>query len=423
MNYEEALNYIYTRGRGEHPAGLTAMRELCRRLGDPQAKCRFFHVAGTNGKGSVTAVAAEIFKAAGYRTGRYVSPYVIEFRERIMVNGEMASKEQIAQYVSAIKAASNGLEPSFFEVVTAAAFLHFAAEKCDIVCLETGLGGRLDATNIIEDPAVSVITRIGMDHQAILGDTIEKITAEKCGIIRPGGTVVTYPTQRAAALGVIFEKAAEKNARVILPSMSSVTAEECGVFGSTVIVDGRKYRLPLGGAHQVKNLVTALAAIDAAGKNGFPLTAEARQRGVAAVRFPARLEVFRRDPLVLLDGAHNLDGAQSLYDALRTLPPETKLFGVAGMVQDKPYRECMELLAPLFETVFTAAPRTPRAVPADLLAKQCENAVAAEGPEDAVKAAFAAAGDTGAVVVFGSLYLAGDVRETLIELTEIPNML
>lgn len=413
--YQKALTYINTRGRGEHPAGLDTMRELCRRLGDPQRGCSFIHVAGTNGKGSITAMLAQVFSAAGYKTGRYISPYVTQFQERISVDGVQVSKQQVVRLADAVREVAGGLNPSFFEVLTAMAFLHFQQQGCDIVCLETGLGGRLDATNVIDCPVCSVLTLIGMDHEDLLGHSIEKIAAEKCGIFKPDGTVVCYPLQREEALGVIFEKAAQMNASVVLPAAGAANVLESTLTGNTVELDGVPYTVPLGGRHQAYNLLTALSVLDVAARAGFPTSRRDRQQGLAAVRFPARLEVLKRHPLVLLDGAHNEDGATSLREALALLPAGTRLVGVAGMLRDKEYSRCMALLAPLFSRLFLTAPDNPRALPAQELcaaaAPYCPGCEAVPGPARlAVERALAETGSDDVLVLFGSLYLAGEVR-------------
>ena len=418
--YDEALQYIYTRGRGEHPVGLEGMRELCRRLGDPQKACPAIHVAGTNGKGSVTAMLAQVLHTAGYKTGRYISPYVTEFRERISVGGEMISREQVIRCVDAVRQAAQGLSPSFFEVLTAVAFLHFKEQECDVVCLETGLGGRLDATNVIDETLCSVLTLIGMDHENILGHSIEAIAAEKCGIIKPNGTVVCYPRQREAALGVIFEKAAERNASVILPAEGGARVIESTVVKNTVEVGGVPYTVHLGGGHQADNLLTALSILDVLARKGFPTSRQDRRKGLESVRFPARLEVLGERPLVLLDGAHNEDGAASLRAALTFLRPGVRLIGVTGMLKDKRYARCMELLAPLFSHLFVTTPGNPRAVPAEVLAQTaapfCSQCTAVPGPAgDAVHMALSETKPEDVLVIFGSLYLAGEVRPLFIK--------
>ena len=240
MTYEEVLQFIFFRPRlGRHKPGTQRMEKLLRQLGNPQKKLKFVHIAGTNGKGSVTAMTANCLKLAGYKTGHFISPFVLEFRERIQIDGEMIPKEKLIEYADRVKKIVDEMDGqneiiNSFEIDTAIGFLWFAEEHCDIVCLEVGLGGLYDATNVINIPLVTAITSISLDHTNLLGDTTAKIAWEKCGVIKSGSVVVTYPTQDRDALAVIMERCAAMQVPLIVPAMGGVTVLDNAVLHTRV---------------------------------------------------------------------------------------------------------------------------------------------------------------------------------------------
>jgi dihydrofolate synthase/folylpolyglutamate synthase len=409
MTCPEALRYIHSLGRFGLKPGLERVRLLCAALGDPQARLRCVHVAGTNGKGSTCAMLAGIARAAGLKAGLYTSPYVTEFRERIQVNGEMIPEAALCRWTKTLRNIAQTLpEPvTEFEFVTALAFAWFAEQRCDAVILEVGLGGRWDATNLVEAPLCSVITKISLDHTEVLGDTLAKIAAEKCGIIKPGRPVVTACEQPPEALAVIRESARANAAPLTAPR-----GEECRLLGATLagseaMLAGLRVFVPLLGRHMCHN---ALTAVYTARLLGWP--DEAIREGVAQATLPARIEVVSRKPLILLDGGHNPDGARVLAATLAQLCPGTKFCALCGMMADKDAGEFLRILRPHIAKMVTVRPRSPRALPARALARLAreagvDDAVPADSPEHALRLA------EYPLLVCGSFYLAGEIRNSI----------
>lgn len=423
MNYEEALSWIHGTERFGSQLGLTRMGELLHRLGNPQQGLSCIHVAGTNGKGSTTAMIAASLQAAGYRTGRYISPFILEFRERMQIDGEMIPKETLAALAVQVRAVSDamaaeGTPPTEFELVTAIGFLWFAAERCDIVVLEVGLGGRLDATNVIPAPLVAVIARIDYDHTAILGDTLTAIAGEKCGILKPGSRVICYPDQPPEALAVIRRRAAEEGDELVLPDCGKISVLSESLAGSEICYDGLRVFIPLAGEHQIYNAAAAIEALKALSGTRFAVPPAAVAAGIAAVRFPARLEVLREQPPVLLDGAHNPNGGTALCRALEMLHLR-ELTAVAGMLRDKDCTPVLKMLAPYCRRIIVTTVPNPRTHTAAELASLAQGlgveVLVESDPENSVRAALRLAGEQG-MLVFGSLYLASAVRPLLREL-------
>lgn len=421
MNYEQALEFIHSANRFGKKEGLTRITSLLDRLGNPHKKLRCIHVAGTNGKGSTVSYLAQALQQAGWRTGRYISPYVLDFRERMQLDGAMIPKEEltelvewIAPVVERMRAEDNA--PAEFEIVTAAAFLWFARKAPDVVVLEVGLGGRLDSTNVIEKPLASVITTIDFDHMAQLGCTLEAIALEKCGIIKPGCPAVCTPGQCEEAMEVIRRQTEEKGCALIVPRLSDVTLHEQNITGSNISYRGLDLRVPLGGDHQIINAVTAVECLRLL--TDYPVHDGAVSEGIARTRFPARMELFGKRPAVLLDGAHNLSGAQALAAAIRQFLPGRRI-GVLGMVAGKDLEGVAKTLAPLFDRVYVVPAGGERTADAALVARMarrhCEEVeiclAAPEGCRRALEGC--AAEDT--VVVCGSLFLAAEVRGYLTE--------
>lgn len=421
MTYQEALDYLQSAPRFGAPPALGRERVLLAKLGNPQERLRFIHVAGTNGKGSTCAAVASVLRQAGYKTGLFTSPYLEDYRERIQIDGGMIPRERLLEGVERLRPIADAMpqaeRPRAFELVTALAMDYFARERCDAVVLEVGLGGRFDATNAIGRPLVSVITAVSFDHMAILGDTLEQIAAEKCGIIKPGGLVVSAPGQDRRALGVILRSCAERDATLLLPSLSSAEILEEGIEGTRLRLRGMELRIPLAGRHQVANFATALETLLALRDHcGFTVADADIAAGFAAVRFPARLELLCRRPLVLLDGAHNEAGAAALRRAVQQYLPGRRLVLLLGMLRDKEHRKVISLLAPLAEDFVAVAPDSPRALPAAQAAAEAaacrprEGIFAYEDRAEALRFALSRAGEEGAVLICGSLYLTGEMR-------------
>ncbi len=420
MEYEEALAYLHTRPRRPgRQASLERMRRLMERLGNPQRGLKTVHIAGTNGKGSTLKMLEGMLLPGGWRVGSFLSPYLVDFRERIQLCGRMIEPRALAGVVEKTAAAAAGMEesPGEFEALTAAALLFFAQSGCDLVLLEAGLGGGHDATNVIDPPLLAVFTPIGLDHVEVLGGSIPEIAREKCGIIKPGSVVLSSCGQPLEAVMEIMEAAARQGDKFLMPGRRSVQLVESGLWGSRVRRGGELWQIPLVGAHQVDNFLTALAAAEQLEQMGYGVLPGRRALGLAGVRMPARMEVFGKNPPVLLDGAHNPPGARALAGALRELHRRPVAL-VMGMLADKDYRAVLGELAGAADRLFTLTPPGPRALPAGALAAAAPPGLAAAPCESFAQAlglARAAAGEDGLVAVCGSLFLAAQCRPFLLE--------
>lgn len=404
--YKKTLEYIHSLGMFSHSAGLGRITELLEVLGNPQKNLSGLHIAGTNGKGSTAAMTAKALQCAGYKTGLFVSPFILEFRERIQINGEFITEAPLIRLAEKVK--NTGIAVTEFEFITAVAFLYFSECKCDVCVIETGLGGRLDATNTLPAEFLPVITKIGLDHTAILGGTVEEIAAEKCGIIK-GDIAVTCVGQNNGALGVIKSKAR----RLIVPDEFQLRCVSCDILGNRFVYKGRRYETALGGEYQVQN---ALTAIEALYEFAPSIPYEAVFEGLKNAAFPARLEVVSQTPLTVLDGAHNPDGAEALCEAMR--PFEGKITAIVGMMRDKSVDEFLRLTLPMCKDVVAVrAADNKRSLSAEEMAdaagKYCKNIITAQSTAQAVIKARSLSKDN-PIFIFGSLYLAADIRNEFI---------
>lgn len=429
MTYEEAVKVIDSLLVFGSKPGLERVSELIERIGSPDKKLKFVHIAGTNGKGSTCALIANTLTKAGYKTGMFISPYVIEFRERFQINGQMIPKDELISLVERIYPVVTDMKKedkiiTEFEFVLAIALEWYCEQNCDIVVLETGLGGRFDATNIIDTPLVSVITSISLDHTAILGDTYEQIAFEKCGIIKPNGITVAYGEQKDGVMDVIGNAAREDDNEFYIADVNSVKKISSSLDGSEFVFSydmckELNLKIPFIGEHQLKNSATALYALTALRNQGFDISDEAIKEGFSTAFFPARLEVMGKSPVVLLDGAHNPGGAEALSKAINDNLDGVKKIAVVGMLADKDVHTALSKLIPLFDEVITVTPHNPRAMSASELAEIVSEygkpVTPVEDYETAYKKAISVSGNNGAVVIFGSLYLAGDMRKIILE--------
>ena len=409
MQYEDAVEYYASHGKFSHAPGLETMCGLCRLLGDPQDALRFVHIAGTNGKGSCAALTASILRASGRRTGLYTSPDLTDIRERINIDGVDITSFDFTRLTECVAQAASGMQaPSFFELLTALGFLYFAQERCGCVALECGLGGRYDATNVIKTPDCAVIMPIGMDHTAVLGDTLAAIAAEKAGIIKPGGTVVSAP-QEPEALRVIERACAERNASLHMVDINNLCPVSASLDGQVFSYkDLKNLHIGLLGAHQMRNACAAVEAAQALG-----IGEDAVRAGLAGARWPCRFELLRREPPFVIDGAHNPHGAAALAAALAQVFPGQKFVFLMGVMADKDYGAILRRMEPLAERFICCAPDSPRALPARALAEQVRYVPAetADSLEDAVAKCL---GTGLPVCAFGSLYYVGYVRKMLL---------
>lgn len=416
MNFKQAMVHIHSLNRFGSKPGLERIGALLHLLDNPQNNLKFIHVAGTNGKGSTCTMLSSIFTAAGLKTGLFISPFVVDFRERIQLCGEFISKEDLCRLTQVVKSAADKLSNSGddateFEFITALAFCYFAEKDCDIVVLETGLGGSLDSTNIIVKTAVSVITKIGLDHTEILGDSIEKITFQKCGIIKSNSVVVSAPNQPVKALSIIKQTASEKNCEFHLPDIDEIKNRNTTPFLNSFQYKELNIKLPLVGLHQLENAITAIETAKICG-----ISNEFIQKGLSKVSFPARLEIISKKPLVILDGAHNPDGAAVLAEYIKQLksPPVV----IVGMMADKDMDKTVSLFAPLCSLVITVSVAdNARSATAQQLAQiaknYCKTVYSAENYHAALELADKNS-DNLPIVICGSLYLAADIRDLAI---------
>lgn len=422
MTYEQALEYIHSNHwQGKKP-GLKRIRALLARLGDPQKRLNFIHVAGTNGKGSVCACLASVLQAAGYRVGLYTSPFLIRFNERFQVNGLPISDEALCRVTQAIQPAAQSMEepPTEFELITALAMVWFLQQNCDIVVLEVGLGGALDPTNVIDPPALAIITALGLDHTRELGGTLPQIAAAKAGIIKPGSPVVSYG-RCPEADAVIARTAAEQGAPLTVPDWDSLRVRAFAPNGT--VMDFGSFsglRLPLLAAYQPSNAALAITGLLVLREKGWSISDEAIRQGIAAVSWPGRFELLRAKPPFLLDGSHNPQGIRATAESLALRYPGQKFVFLLGVMADKDVGAMITALAPLALCFVTVTPHTPRAMPAGLLAEEIFRetglpAEAAASISEGVKRSLALAGANG-VCALGSLYFSGDIRSAALPL-------
>ena len=415
-----ALDWLQSLPRLSGEPGLDRMKALLAALGDPQKRGRYVHIAGTNGKGSVAAFTANILQKAGFKTGLTISPYVLDFRERFQIDGQMIPPETLERLAAKVRAAAETLAetPVQFEAVTALALTWFDEEHCDIAVLETGLGGRFDATNAVENTLVAAITRIDLDHTELLGDTVEKIAAEKAGIVKPGCIAVTYPVQEKEALQAIAAACIREKADLVAPEAEDIHLRRGGLFENRMEYGGYEVNLALPGAHQACNAAMAIEIALALWRQGLDIPDEAILEGLEATRFPARIEVLRRQPLVLLDGSHNPAGAAALAATLGAQKLPQKPAAVLGVLADKAAAEMLRALGDSFSTIYAVTPDCPRAMSAEALTELASK----ELPEvpvypcaDLGQALDTALGLPQGAVVCGSLYLAAQARPMLLE--------
>lgn len=417
MQYEEALAWVHSLPRLCSAPGPQNERALLQALGRPQDALKFVHVAGTNGKGSAVLMLASVLKAAGLRVGATVSPFVLDFRERFQLNGEMISREACAGILTQVRGALEQMPPAQreqiaeFDAVTAAALLWFAQQGCDIVCLETGLGGRLDATNAVDNTLVACIMAIGKDHTELLGHTYAGIAAEKCGIFKPGCSVVAYPAQPEEAMRQIEACAAAAHCPLCVPQLEDFHFYRGRPFENRVNYGGYDLEVPFAGRHQAYNAAVVVQAALALCEHGFDISDDAIMQGIAAARNPARIEVLQRRPLVILDGMHNPDGARALADVLRAGRVQG-LTAVMGVLQGKGEAEMLRALSPHLARVYAVQPPSPRALPAGQLAAAARQVCGQVSVWQDVPLAVQDALRTcqGGVLICGSLYLAAQVR-------------
>ncbi|GBF34897.1 dihydrofolate synthase [Desulfocucumis palustris] len=428
MNFPEAIEYMQNLTKFGFNFGLGRITELLRRLGNPHLDLRIIHIGGTNGKGSTTAMVSSILRQAGFRAGAFTSPHLHSYTERYKINGEEIAEKDMAALITELRPhleamVREGYEhPTEFEVGTALAFVYFKRMNVDYLVLEVGLGGAIDSTNVAV-PLVSVITNVAMDHMDYLGNTVKEIAAVKAGIIKRGVPLVT--AAGGEALEVIQAVSRENNSPLVLVGRDVTWRElEIGPKGQIIEVSGRlgKYSdiiVPLMGRHQQINAATAVAVIEALRETGAAVDRDAVAKGIAGTRWPARMEVVARNPFVLIDGAHNLDGAIALGRALDDYFPGRGIIMVLGMLGDKERTRVVEELAPRARAVVITRPNSPRAgnwqSMAGEAARFVDRVLTIEDITGAVDAAMDLAGPDDVVCVTGSLYMVAEARERFVK--------
>lgn len=412
MDYAECLEYIHGISWSFCKPGLERIGELCQRLRDPERELRFVHVAGTNGKGSFSSMLSSVLRAEGYKVGLYTSPYIKVFNERMQINGENISDEELVALTEYVRPIADSMKdkPTEFELITAIAFEYFKRNKCDIVVLEAGMGGRLDSTNIIENSLMSVITGIALDHTAFLGDTTAKIAAEKAGIIKKGRPVLFGGTD-AEAEAVIRKRAEEQGSPLRVTDCSKISSLKMTLDGSRFDFGEHKdIYIRLLGTYQPKNAANVLTAVDMLREEGIEISERAVREGLRRAKWPARFEVLSRDPLVIFDGAHNPQGIAAAVESIKLYFGGNKVYIMTGVLRDKDYTAIARDLADVASKAFTLTPDNTRALSAEEYAEVLRDAGIEAYPNESIKGAFERAKqeakkDGVPLVCLGSLYV------------------
>ncbi len=423
MTYNEALDYIhslYWRGK---KSGLEKTKELLDLCGHPERDLKCIHIAGTNGKGSTAAMLDAIFRCAGIKTGLYTSPYIVRYNERVQVNGQQIPDETLArltEYLAGLVARME-VPPSEFEFGTVLAFLYFKEQKCDLVILETGLGGTFDSTNVVEHPLLCIITALGRDHTAQLGNTMKDIAEAKAGIIKPDVPVVFYG-ENEDGMAVVQKRCKECNAALATPDFTRLVSErvgtvaECQIFSYGV---WEHVELSLPGLYQQKNATVVLEAVERLRAIGIVLPEDTVREGFRSVSWQARLEVLREEPLILADGSHNPQGMQATVESLGHYFPDRKLIFIFGAMADKELDVMIPMFLPLAKKVYLTAPFMPRAMKPEELLTVCKGLCTGEESPDFVvcsraKDALLLAEQEEkeeVIIAIGSLYLVGEIKQ------------
>jgi dihydrofolate synthase/folylpolyglutamate synthase len=430
MNYDEALKYISNTNRFGMKLGLETITKLLELLGNPQENLNIIHVAGTNGKGSVCSFISNILIDGGYSVGLYTSPYLENFTERIRVDKKEIPRDEVARIVQLIDEKISIMlkegysSPTEFEIVTAMAFYYYNYCKVDYVVLEVGLGGRYDATNVINSSLVSVIASISLDHIGVLGDTIPKIAYEKAGIIKENGAAIVYGQKREAE-EVIKDICKQKNAEFIGVEFGSIEVVKSDVKSQVFNYTSSDFKyenieIALIGEHQIKNSVLAINTIEYLNKNHkINISIDNIKSGLLKTEWPGRIEVIKEKPLFIIDGAHNLDGAKSLAKVLEKNFSGKKGILIIGMLKDKDVDSVLEVLTPYFKKVVATYPVSDRSMEPGLLkekiSKYVEDVVAIENINGAVEYAIGKSNEDDVIIAAGSLYMIGSIRTIIKE--------
>ena len=421
MTINETLAYIHSVCWKGMVPGLERVAELLEKMGNPHKELKYIHIAGTNGKGSTAAMIASILRKAGYRTALYTSPFIYQFGERMQVNGQMISDEDLIAITEYVKPLADTMAetPTEFELITCIAFEYFKRQKCDIVVLEVGLGGLLDATNVIPCPEVAVITNIGLDHTDILGNTLEEIAVNKAGIIKENGHAVIY--RGTPGVEAVFENTCQqKNTKLKKANFDGLKRKSHDLFEQVFDCgDYKDIHLPLLGDHQLHNAAVVLAVAETLQEIGWKISKENIYDGIRDVSWPGRFDIVCRDPLFIIDGGHNPQCLEALVKNIQDYLADRRVIALTGVLADKDYGDMYKPVMPYIEQFVCVTPPNPRRLMAEELAQHLQNAgataVACPSVAEGVRKAIVLAGSDGAVLCFGSLYTIGDIHSALPE--------
>jgi len=418
MKYEKAVEYMESLNRYGIVPGLSNIENLCEALDNPQEALKFVHIAGTNGKGSALAYISTVLKCAGYKVGRYVSPTIFEYRERIQVNNRSITKKALCEWVERIKEACDTLvkegkkHPTSFEAETALAFAYFKEQGCDIVVMECGMGGRQDATNIIRNTLVSVLVSISMDHMQYLGKTLEAIATEKTGIIKNGCPVVSV-LQEEAAMQVIEAVAEERDCKLTVAQPAEVKKIRYGLEKQRFdYKNWKNLEITLAGNHQIENALLAIKVLEELDDLGYTVSEKALRKGLQETQWPGRFTVVGKKPYFIVDGAHNADAAKKLAETIEFYFTNRRIIFIMGVLRDKEYDRIIEQTHRFADQIITVAtPGNARAMSAYELATEVAKVhpevTAVDSIEEAVEISYLLAGKDDVILAFGSLSFMG----------------
>ncbi|MBP0989895.1 MAG: hypothetical protein J5874_01770 [Oscillospiraceae bacterium] len=420
MNYTKTCAYIKSLSKSGSKPGLERIKKLLELIGNPQKRLKFVHVAGTNGKGSVTSMIFASLTKAGFKCGAFLSPYVNDVRECIKISGKKTSQKDTSAAFSYVKKFAEIMErsdeaPTEYEVITAAVLYLFDKENCDIVCLEACMGGLLDVTNVSESTLVSVITQIDIDHTYYLGNTIEKITRHKCGILRFDSICVSYPYQNPKALKIIESECKRLSCDLVIPDRKDVKILSAGLYRKFTYKN-IDFSLSMPGEIHIYNAITAAEALFSLRSLGYSIPDSAVSSGISSTKLEARLEIIYNKPIVMLDGAHNFSGISALCSVLDELKCKNKRV-IIGMLCDKEHEKCINLVAKHCSKIYTVSPKSPRALPGETLAAEINESCSVESfvtLDGAFDAAVSDLKKDEALIICGSFYVSMILREKAI---------
>lgn len=417
MTAKEAIDYIHSMVWNRRATGYEHAKVLLEKLGNPEKKLKFVHIGGTNGKGSTAAMMASVLQKAGYKTGLYTSPYIYRFHERIQINGEQISDEDLANTTEYVKSFADELPdcPSEFALVCCIAFEYFARKECDIVVLEVGMGGENDSTNVIECPEVAILTNIGLDHTEFLGKTLEDIARTKAGILKENGAAVIY--RSTPSVEEIFHKVCEeRNIQCILPDFDALASEQHSLEGQVFYYKNRKDMfLPLLGQHQLRNAAVVISAIDVLIQKGWKIREEHLLHGLRTVKWPGRFDVISNNPLFIIDGGHNPQCVEALVQNIKDYLSKYRVIAITGVLEDKDYEKMYQPILPYIYEFVCITPPSPRKMEsqkiAECLQRAGAKATACNSIKEGIELSLQLAGEKGAILCFGSLYSISEIQE------------